>query len=106
MNTAIRGGANMHFQDLKAKAEAGDVVSQGLLGIAFLYGSDAPKDHAAALRWLSAAVNRGAARPTLHLGRMHEEGWGVPVDYLAAKTLYQRSAARGEWLAFIHLARM
>jgi TPR repeat protein len=40
------------------------------------------------------------------MGRMHEEGWGVPVDYHKAGSLYQRAADRDEWLAFVHLARL
>src|SRR5258706_14705497 len=65
------------IQELRSKAEAGSVVSQGILGISYLYGLDVPKDCAVALHWLTLAAERGASRPTFHLGRMHEEGWGV-----------------------------
>jgi TPR repeat protein len=37
---------------------------------------------------------------------MHEEGWGVPVDYKRAGYFYQRAADRHEWLACVHLARL
>jgi TPR repeat protein len=97
----------MELQELKTEAEAGNVVSQGFLGIAYLYGlDDVPKDYAAALRWLTPPAERGASRPTFHLGRMHEEGWGVPVDYKRAGHFYQRAADRGEWFAYVHLARL
>lgn len=97
----------MRLQELKTEAEAGNVVSQGILGTVYLYGlDDVPKDHAAALYWLTPPVERGASRPTFHLGRMHEEGWGVPVDYGRAGHFYQRAADRGEWLAYVHLARL
>src|SRR5437764_831749 len=83
--------------------EASCVVAQGTLGIKCLYGMDTPKDYDAARRWLTLAAERGASRPTFHLGRMHEEGWGVPVDYRMAGQLYQKAADRGEWLAYVHL---
>ena len=97
----------MDIEQLKAEAEAGNIVSQGLLGTYYLYGLDGvPKDYAAALRWLTPPAERGASRPTFHLGRMHEEGWGVPVDYKRAGHFYQRAADRDEWLAYVHLARL
>jgi TPR repeat protein len=96
----------MDIEKLKVDAEAGSVVAQGILGISYLYGLDTSKDYAIALRWLTSAAARGASRPTFHLGRMHEEGWGLPVDYKRAGQLYQEAADRGEWLAYIHLARM
>ena len=96
----------MDINQLQAEAEAGSVVAQGLLGISYLYGLDVPRDYAAALRWLTPAVERGAPRPTFHLGRMHEEGWGVPVNYQKAVSLYQQAADCDEWLAYVQLARM
>jgi hypothetical protein len=35
----------MDIQERKAKAEAGSVVSQGILGISYLYGVDVPKEN-------------------------------------------------------------
>jgi TPR repeat protein len=37
---------------------------------------------------------------------MHEEGWGVPVDYKRAGHFYQRAADGDEWLAYVYLARL
>jgi TPR repeat protein len=96
----------MDLQERQSEAEAGNVVAQSILGISYLYGEGVPQDYAAALRWLTAAAERGASRPTFHLGRMHEEGWGVPMDYKKAGQFYQRAADRGEWLAYVHLARL
>ena len=96
----------MNVRELQSEAEGGSVVAQGLLGISYLYGNDVPTDYTVALRWLTAAADRGASRPIFHLGRMHEEGWGVPVDYKRAGYFYQRAADRGEWLAYVHLARL
>jgi len=96
----------MGIEELKSEAEAGSAVAQGILGISYLYGHDAPKNYALALRWLTAAAERCASRPTFHLGRMHEEGWGVPVDYERAGHFYQRAADQDEWLAYVHLARL
>ena len=37
-------GTRMDIQELQSKAGAGSVVAQGVLGIAYLYGHDVPKD--------------------------------------------------------------
>jgi TPR repeat protein len=91
---------------LESEADSGSVVAQGTLGISYLYGLEVSQDYAAAMRWLTLAAERGASRPTFHLGRMHEERWGVPVNYKRAGQLYQKAADRGEWLAYVHLARL
>lgn len=96
----------MGVEKLKSEAGAGSVAAQSILGICYLYGLDVPKDYAAALRWLTAAAERGASRPIFHLGRMHEEGWGVAADYKKAGHFYQRAADRYEWLAYVYLARL
>lgn len=55
---------------------------------------------------ITPAAERGASRSAFHLGRMHEEGWGVPVDYTKARFLYHQAADCDEWIAYVHLARM
>jgi TPR repeat protein len=68
------------FTEVRREAEEGHVVSQGYLGWAYLYGHDTEIDYQEALRWLTAAAEAGAARPWIHLGRIYEEGLGVPRD--------------------------
>jgi len=63
-------------------------VSQGVLGICLLYGIEIDVDYAEAYRWLSAAADQRASRPTLHLAHMHQKGLGIPVNVQQAIKLY------------------
>jgi TPR repeat protein len=78
----------LDINEMRAKAEAGSCVSQGVLGLCYLYGIDVGIDYKEALRWLSAAANQKASRPTLHLGYMHQQGLGVPVNVREAIKLF------------------
>jgi TPR repeat protein len=76
--------------EVRGKAEKGSVVNQGYLGWAYLYGHDTEINYREALRWLTAAAYEGrAARPFVHLGRMYEQGLGVPRDIKEAIRHYQ-----------------
>jgi uncharacterized protein len=76
--------------EIRRKAEKGSVANQGYLGWAYLYGQDTEVNYREALRWLTAAAYEGrAARPFIHLGRMYEEGLGVPRDMKEAIRHYQ-----------------
>ncbi|HEX6907676.1 MAG TPA: tetratricopeptide repeat protein [Terriglobales bacterium] len=76
--------------EVRKKAEKGSVVNQGYLGWAYLYGHDTEVNYQEALRWLTAAAYEGrAARPFIHLGRMYEEGLGVPRDIKEAIRHYK-----------------
>ena len=101
----------MDIDDLRDRAEKGSVVAQGALGLAKLFGHEVPVDHAEGARWLSLAAERGAARPAVWLGTMHEQGLGLPVDMKRARRLYEYGAERGEfdgcilWHAYSQPAR-
>jgi len=71
-----------------------------------LDGIDTEVDYAEALRFLSAAAEKGAPRAMAGLGRMYAEGLGVPRNPAEAVRLYEASANRGEFLAQIELARI
>jgi TPR repeat protein len=76
--------------EVRRKAEKGSVVNQGYLGWAYLYGHETEVNYREALRWLQAAAYEGrAARPFIHLGRMYEEGLGVPRDIKEAIRHYE-----------------
>jgi hypothetical protein len=94
------------IDDLRVRAEKGSVVAQGFLGLAHLFGHEVPVNHAEAVRWLSAAAQRGAARPSVWLGTMYEQGLGVSVDTERARQLYEFGAERGEFDGCIFLARL
>jgi TPR repeat protein len=94
------------IERLQADAEAGNVVSQGVLGLLYLFGEDVSQDYPQALRWLTKAWERGAARPAVWLGTMYEKGLAVSVDLERARELYQHGAERGELHGCIFLARL
>ena len=97
----------MTIENLQAKAAAGSVVANGLLGFAYLFGEEgASKDYALALQYLSDAAARGAPRPSVWLGTMYEGGLGVPVELEKARDLYQFDADRGELFGCVFLARL
>jgi TPR repeat protein len=96
----------MDIDDLTNRAESGDVVAQGVLGICYFNGTDVEIDYSKAFRLLSAAADRGASRPIAYLGRMYAEGLGVPRVLSTARVLYERAARRGEFLAQVELGRM
>lgn len=81
-------------------------MNQGYLGWACLYGVDTEINYQEALRWLSAAAYEGrASRPWIHLGRMYEEGLGVPQDINEAIRHY-KAVAKVEPRAQLALARV
>lgn len=91
---------------LTREAEAGNCAAQATLGIAYLFGRDSIEiNYAAALRFLSAAANRGASRAITNLAYMYEEGLGVPRDVVKAIDLYGR-VAHVEFFAAIALGRL
>src|SRR5689334_18825208 len=96
----------MNISDLRKKAAAGNVVAESMLGICYLDGIDVGVDYQEALRFLSSAAEKGAARAIVHLARMHAEGLGIPKNMPEAIRLYEKSAVAGEFLAQIQLARI
>ncbi len=96
----------MDIDELRRRADAGNVASQSILGILYLEGRDTEANYAEALRLLSAAAAKGASRAMLNLARMHHEGIGTPADPMEASRWYEQAARRGEFLAQVALARM
>jgi uncharacterized protein len=78
----------LDINDMRRKAEAGSCVAQGMLGACLLYGIEVEIDHAEAFKWLSAAAEQRASRPTLNLAYMHQQGLGIPVNPQQAIKLF------------------
>jgi uncharacterized protein len=78
----------LNINDMRRKAEAGSCVAQGVLGTCLLYGIEVEIDYAEAFKWLSAAAEQRASRPTLHLAYMHQQGLGIPVNPKQAIKLF------------------
>jgi TPR repeat protein len=78
----------LNINDVRREAVAGSCVAQGVLGTCLLYGIEVELDYAEAFRWLSAAAEQHASRPTLHLAYMHQQGLGIPVNPQQAIKLF------------------
>ena len=64
--------------ELRAKAEQGDVQAQYNLGIMYETGRGGPQDEAEAVRWYRLAAERGLADAQVNLGNSYSNGLGVP----------------------------
>ena len=60
-------------------------------------------DFAAALRELRPLAEQGDSRAQFYLGLLHENGDGVPRDFVKARQWYEKSAAQGEARAQFYL---
>jgi TPR repeat protein len=96
----------MDYKPLHSEAERGSLVAQGILGMPYLFGDEVTQDYGAALRLLTAAAERGAARPTVWRGTMYESGLGVAIDLQKAHDLYQYGVERNEFFGCVSLARL
>lgn len=78
-------------EEMKRKAEEGELDAKVQLGMSYLYGYGVEVDHVEAFIYLqeAAIVNDGQAQ--LHLGKMYENGWGIKADPWTAYSLYRRS---------------
>ena len=76
------------------------------IGCLRLYG-DVPRDHAEAFsRFTNAAAGgdpAARAKALDMLGRCHEEGWGTPVDALAARRCYRAASEAGDCWGALNL---
>ena len=68
----------MDIDDLRRRADAGNVAAQSILGVLYLEGGEIDLNYAEALRLLSGAAAKGASRAMLNLARMYHEGIGCP----------------------------
>ena len=70
--------------ELREKAEQGDVQAQYNLGIMYETGRGVPQDETEAVRWYRLAAEQGDAEAQFNLGAMYANGRGVPQDDVTA----------------------
>jgi TPR repeat protein len=69
----------------RCMAEQGDAKAQLSLGIVYRDGSDGPpQDYTEAAKWFHKAAEQKNAMAQFNLGRLYENGHGVPQDYVKA----------------------
>ncbi len=85
------------FEQLLARANAGDAEAQYEVGIAYLHGSPFIwRDYAQAFAWLQKAANKENAPAMSTLGWIYEKGLGQPQDPARAFLWYLRGASGGD----------
>lgn len=83
------------FREALARAEAGDLRAQVIVGLALKNGDGTPKDPAGAERWLRAAAEREHPMGQNGLGLLYQAGVGVPSDAAMAAQWFKKAADRG-----------
>jgi TPR repeat protein len=88
------------FNELRAKAEAGDVSAQFAVGFMYDTGLEVVKNSGEAMRWYQRAAEAGHAGAQNSLGSMFQ----AEIRYSEALTWYQRAAAQDNAQATNNLA--
>ncbi len=82
-------------EEIKAKAEGGDVAAQTLLGKLHVKGEVVAQNYQEAAKWFRKAADQGYAPAQVALGELHEAGQGVAIDDAEAVAWYRRAAEQG-----------
>lgn len=81
------------IEEVKTKAEAGDVIAQNNLGVCYATGRGVAQDATQALKWWRQAAEQGHVLSQMNLGTCYEEGDGVDPDLSQAYIWYAIAAA-------------
>lgn len=110
---AIESLNAMTAPEMEAKAAAGDVMAQNVMGMAYKYGLGVRQDHARSVHWFRKAAEQGDSDAQFNLGRIYGKAFGayakgraVPQDDKQAVLWYRRSAEQGYRPAQIALAEI
>lgn len=102
-NSAVSSEGGL--DELKAKAEAGDVEAQLNLGYIYLYGIDGVNiDYKQALAYYEAAARQNSPVAYNNLGSLYFSGIGTDVDYSKAIHFFDEAAKLGSKDAAVNLA--
>jgi hypothetical protein len=94
------------LDDLRAKADEGDLLSQMNLGLVYYYGLSVAQDTTAAAGWFRRASDAGDDEGQWILGRMHRDGEGVPQDDDEAVRLFRLAVGQADSYAHTDLGEM
>ena len=83
------------IQEWTPLAEAGNAVTQFMLGIMYKNGLGVLQDYAEAVRWYRLAADQGYASAQNNLGVIYEYGRGVLQDNVMAHMWYNIASANG-----------
>lgn len=94
-----------NIEELKAKAETGDVEALLDLGYTYLYGTNGVNtNYKQALAYYEAAASKGSAVAYNNLGSLYFSGIGTNVDYPKAIHFFEEAAKLGSHDAAVNLA--
>jgi hypothetical protein len=85
----------INFNELKARANRGDVDSMFTLGSMYIKGEGMPVNLKEAAMWFEKAAIKGKAEAQYNIGVMLMEGIGVKKDYRAAVNWVFKAAQQG-----------
>jgi TPR repeat protein len=80
------------FEELKAKAEAGDADSEYQLGFRYCNGEGVPKDFSKAVKWFRKAADQSNVQAETALGYCYATGQGVAKEHTEAAKWYRKAA--------------
>lgn len=89
---------------LRAKAGAGSVNAELVLGLKYLEGDGVAASDTEAMRWITKAAQQGQPVAQYRLGTMYERGRGTTADTKKAHDWYAKSAQQGNRKAMHNLA--
>jgi len=96
---------NQDFDELKAKADSGDVEAQLDLGYTYLYGVNGTNiDYKQALAYYEMAAKQNNAVAYNNLGSLYFSGIGTDIDYTKAIYFFEEAAKLGSSDAAVNLA--
>jgi TPR repeat protein len=88
---------------VQAKADAGDIQAQVIVGERILAGTGAPRDsrelaadYSQAAGWFRKAAEKGNVEAEVHLADLYRDGRGVTRDMTQAITWYRKAAETGD----------
>ena len=94
------------FRWLSAAARLGIPSAQVNLGQMYVDAIGTRRDLAKALFWFRKAADSGSLDGINMVGRAHELGWSVPIDFAEAASWYEKAALQGHAWAQFNFAEM
>ena len=88
------------FDEVKRKAEKGDVEAQYDLGVMYAEGQGVAQNYAEAMKWVKKAAKKGNAEAQYKLGWMYAAGKGTSRNAKKAVKWYRMAADQGHAAAY------
>src|SRR5438445_688560 len=92
---AASKGNKTALNQLRVRAEQGNVDAQFDLGFMYQNGDGVPKDSAQAVQWYRRAAEQGYAKAQYNLGLLYRNGDGVPKELVTAYMWFSLVAGQG-----------